>query len=99
MSEEKIEVEQTILLCAFRYALGRQTYIPMVIYDNIRENIDKLSDFTVQKMYQELDVAWEEQQHYAPEGTNMFGDETNQKIWLEIKDYLENELTKRGIDV
>ena len=39
-----IEVDNIVLLCAFRYALGRRTYITGVISEEIERNWNKISE-------------------------------------------------------
>jgi hypothetical protein len=38
----KIPVDPVILCSAVRYALGRDTYMPRVVADNVRDNLDSL---------------------------------------------------------
>ena len=40
----KINVDEEILIAAFRYALGRQTYIVGIVVENILDNWDLISD-------------------------------------------------------
>ena len=37
---KQFKVERDILFYALRYALGRQTFAPTVVIENIKENID-----------------------------------------------------------
>ena len=45
---EEITVEPIILLCSFRYALGRRTYITSVVSDCMIENIESLRRWELQ---------------------------------------------------
>ena len=45
---------ETILLCAVRYAIGRQTYIPSLVIDYITPLLPYLSDNTLRLMANEI---------------------------------------------
>ena len=47
-------VEEEVLICALRYALGRHTYIVSVIADNVKNNINKLSQKTIGVMAKDI---------------------------------------------
>lgn len=43
-----------LILCALRYTLGRQTYMPSVIIQIVKDNLENLSDNTLQKIADEI---------------------------------------------
>lgn len=45
---------ETILLCAVRYAIGRQTYIPSLVIDYITPLLPYLSDNTLKLIANEI---------------------------------------------
>jgi len=51
MSKIQIEEQRDMLIYAFRYVLGRQTYAVSTVIDNILNNWDNLSDAD-KKLYQ-----------------------------------------------
>lgn len=91
-----IKVTEDILVYALRYAIGRRSYSPIIVFDNIRQNINTLSTYTIKQMYDEIVYTERQQDFYAPQGTNLFGDEINQKIWIELRHFLEDTLNKNG---
>ncbi len=54
-----LEVDEDILFCAFRYALGRKTYIVSVLTDEIHKQWHLLSDKTKSMIQKEIKVAIE----------------------------------------
>ena len=47
----------TLILAAFRYALGRKTYIVEEVVEDIIHNIDNIPDTYLKRMYEEIDEA------------------------------------------
>lgn len=43
-----------LILCALRYTLGRKTYMPSVIIQIVKDNLENLSDNTLQKIADEI---------------------------------------------
>ena len=84
--DRKILVESGMLIYALRYALGRTTYAPSVVIENIRHNIDKLNDFTLEIMAKEIS---EHGKLYS------YGDRCDEDTWLEFLDYLTKSLEMR----
>lgn len=78
------------ILCAFRYALGRMTYVTDVIPEFIRNNIDNIFTKDINIMISEIDEhrQWER-------GLGMECDKHN---WLRLRQFLCNELAKRDED-
>ena len=79
------------ILCisAFRYALGRSTYVPSVVADVIWENKDKLRKSTLELFVYEI----EERKIISFASLGMSGDI---ECWLalqkELKEYLEESV-------
>jgi len=92
----KFLVESDILLYAFRYALGRKSYAPLVVFDNLRDNIKRLSDRDLNQIYDEIVYTERLQQNYNTEGSNLFGDDINQKVWIELREFIGEEIEKRS---
>lgn len=47
----------TICLCALRYALGRQTYMPGIVQDFIRAHINEIDQSSIKVMIRDIDEA------------------------------------------
>ena len=47
----------TICLCAMRYALGRETYMPGLVQDFIRGHIGEIDKGTIEIMIRDIDEA------------------------------------------
>lgn len=54
-----VTVEPTVLMFAFRYALGRRSYAPGLVRDAITANLDALSPATRLQMVHEIHRAVE----------------------------------------
>lgn len=74
----------TILICAIRYCLGRQTYMPSLVTDFIRPLLPHLDDKTLRVMRADITV------------TESYGNETIDKpIWMRFLNDIEQEICKR----
>lgn len=81
--DKKFRVDRETLFFAFRYALGRMTYAPDTVMDNIKANIKDISTGDIETYIKEI----KECENY--------GMDMDKKHWLNFNDYLENELKKR----
>lgn len=81
----KIEVEREVLIYAFRYSLGRTSFAPVTVMDNIKFNIKNLSDGDIRLFIKEILEC------------DYFGMDMDLKEWLNFKDFLEKELKLRGV--
>lgn len=81
--DKGLRVDREILFFAFRYALGRMSYAPSSVIDNIKANINEISTGDIQSYIREIG-----------ECAN-YGMEMDERHWLELKEFLENELAKR----
>ena len=74
----------TILICAIRYCLGRQTYMPSLVTDFIRPLLPHLDDKTLRVMRADITV------------TESYGNETIDKpIWMRFLNDIEQEICRR----
>lgn len=69
-----------IFLCAFRYALGRMTYIVSEVAAEIRKNAALLDDSTKRLIIAEITEA---------EVGGRLGMDMDAKVWLELRQVLE----------
>jgi hypothetical protein len=80
----EIKTDHTMLLCAFRYALGRRSYIVSMVIDEIRKNFVCLPKFHLELMSKEIEEAIKD---------DMAGDECDVQKWewlkKEIEEFLE----------
>lgn len=83
-TDKTFNVDRNILFFAFRYALGRMSYAPSTVTDNIKANITNVSTTDILAYIKEI-----------KEFTN-YGMEMDKIHWLNFVDYLENELKKRN---
>lgn len=81
--DKKFKVDRNILFFAFRYALGRMTYAPSTVIDNIKANIKNIRTNDIEVYIKEINEC------------NNYGMEIDKKCWLNLKNYLEDELNKR----
>ena len=77
------QVERDILVYAMRYALGRMSYAPTTVVDNIKRNIDFFTPHQIELLIKDI----EEQKDFGG-----YGMEYDKKVWMEFKDYLETKL-------
>jgi hypothetical protein len=70
-----IKVENITLICAFRYALGRRTYIVGIITDELKRNWKNLTEVQQILIQREIKDAIEEE---------YIGDKCDQQEWQTI---------------
>ena len=70
---------QLLYIAAFRYALGRSSYITAAISDIIRDNIAVLTENTVKLMIKEIQ-----------ECENL-GMDCDKEVWSHLSEFLEKE--------
>lgn len=77
-----------IMLCAMRYALGRQTYMPSVVQGYIRGNREELDFQTINVMIRDIDDA-----------DRIDGGLGDAKIdrpgWLTFREWLQGQLDEK----
>ncbi len=80
-----------ILLCATRYAIGRQTYMPHVVVDFIASMIPTATDYLLDMLDREIvnQRSW---------GEGAYGDEQIDKpVWIQFHKMILDEKKKRGM--
>lgn len=86
----ELTLNETDLRCLFisamRYAMGRQTYMPMTIAEIIERNLGQCSDNTLYSMVNEI-------RDYATD--EMSSRDTELNIWLELRATILKHLGER----
>lgn len=75
----------SLIICAFRYALGRMTYTPNIISKIIQNNLEKLNNQTINLIIKELEEA---------EKIEDLGMECDKDVWLTLKERLKKYESK-----
>lgn len=83
-----MEVDRDMLIFGMRYALGRQTFAPSTAVENIKRNIDKLDNNTIDIMIRDIE-----------EHPGSLGMECDKRTWLTFKQYLINMKTERNMSI
>lgn len=78
----KFIAEEDIFVYAMRYALGRMTFAPLTVMENIKLNLLSFNRCTLQTMIRDI----EDQEFY--------GMECDKDLWLDFKKYLEDFINK-----
>lgn len=78
-----VEVEDSILFWAFRYALGRMTYVVGDVGDCIIRNVDVVDEEFKKNVVREI---------REKEYKNELGMEMDKKCWIEVKNILLKSL-------
>lgn len=78
-----IQVDREILFFAFRYALGRKSYAPLVIENNIKANIENIDINEIKAFIREIAECED------------YGMDMDKQHWTSFKAYLENVLVER----
>lgn len=77
---------RTLLLCSFRYALGRATYMPQQVQELIKKHVDVLETWMLQQMDKDIGDA-------AQRGG--LGMDVDVRGWLEFRQWLRDTLGRR----
>jgi len=89
----------TILLCAMRYALGRETYMPGLVQDFIRAHAEALDERTRKVMIRDIREA-DHITHYDWGDIDGLGDtKIDRPGWLAFKDWLEKGAKNETADI
>ena len=75
---KQIVVSKDILIFAMRYALGRMTFAPTIVIENIKSN---MLNFTPN----EIDIMIKDIEYQAGFG---YGHECDEELWLDFANYL-----------
>lgn len=79
----EITTDELTLLCAFRYALGRRTYIVHHVADEIIKNKNNLTDADKYIIIKEITEA---------EERDGLGMECDKQVWIKVRDVLSKTL-------
>ena len=82
-----LDSDNLILICAFRYALGRMTYVVRVVVDEIHKRWNTLSEGDKELIVKEI------REHKARHGK--IGHEMDERDWITIVDRYQAENIKR----
>ena len=74
-----------IVLCAFRYALGRRSYIVSTVADFITNNIDLVPKNFRDLMVDEITMGENNEYFYS------LGDDCDKVTWLKLRDFLKKQ--------
>lgn len=88
IAEDMIQMEDTadVLICSFRYALGRKSYITEVIARVIAKYAEFLSDFELGLIIKEI---------YQADKEDNIGMDMDRKVWMDLAITLTAELAVR----
>ena len=73
-------VEKSILFYALRYAIGRKYTAPTIVIENIKENINNLSESDILMIIREI------------EETDNYGSLLDKSGWMEFLGYLKERV-------
>ena len=76
----KVSVSTAVVLCAFRYALGRKTSAPSMVIETIKGNIDAFDKWQLELMIKEIGESKD------------LGMACDIEEWLGFKGWLEKKL-------
>ena len=81
----------SILICAVRYAMGRETYMPSIVIGYITPLIPYVSDRTIACMERDI----REQSNFGE--TALGNEHIDRPGWIKLMYALEDERKRRGI--
>lgn len=74
---------EIIDLCAFRYALGRRTYIVDIVTRYLCSKLETYSLYTLHRFKEEIERA------------PSLGDQCDEALWKDLLDYIDDEIIGR----
>ena len=88
----------TICLCAVRYALGRQTYMPGLVQDFIRAHINEIDGNAIKVMIRDIEENDKISEHKLSNGSIMkidgLGDtKIDRPGWERLREFLKEKVT------
>ncbi len=88
----------TICLCALRYALGRQTYMPGIVQDFIRAHISEIDQSSIKVMLRDIDEADRIRTYISNSGDSIvidgLGDtRIDRPGWERLREFLKGKVT------
>lgn len=81
-----------IFVAAFRYALGRRTYMVLTVADFIKTNISLIPQNIINLMIQEITEA---EQNHNDGIYKALGDDIDAKVWLNLRTYLKEQVSQK----
>lgn len=85
MLDRKIfEVDRDMLIFAVRYAIGRQTFAPIVVVENVMSNIERLE-------INDIDIIINDIESHI----GSYGAQCDEDTWMNFRTVLKHELDKR----
>ena len=90
----------TICLCALRYALGRQTYMPGLVQDYIKAHIKEIDSNAISVMIRDIDDKDKTITYTAPSGRMVIIDglgdaNIDRPGWERFREFLKAEMEER----
>ena len=87
----------TICLCALRYALGRQTYMPGIVQDFIRAHISEIDQSSIKVMLRDIEEADRIRTYISNSGDSIvidgLGDtKIDRPGWERLRDFLREKV-------
>lgn len=79
MHNKNLEIDKDMLIFGMRYALGRQTFAPTIVIENIKHNIDKIDNNIIDIMIRDIEGH-----------PGSLGMDCDVRKWMAFKKYLEN---------
>ena len=83
--DKQFQVDKEILIFAMRYALGRMTFAPITVVENIKHNINLFTKRELESLIRII----EEQEDF---GRQALGMNCDIETWLNFKQYLKDRI-------
>ena len=88
----------TICLCALRYALGRQSYMPGIVQDFIRSHINEIDQSSIKVMLRDIEEADRIRTYISNSGDSIvidgLGDtRIDRPGWERLREFLRGKVT------
>ncbi len=88
----------TICLCALRYALGRQTYMPGIVQEFIRAHISEIDQSSIKVMLRDIEEADRIRTYISNSGDSIvidgLGDtKIDRPGWERLREFLRGKVT------
>lgn len=93
------EKDCEMLFCAFRYCLGRRSYVVSSFCSYTKEKLPEIHEKWLKLMIKEITEAQRHDDH--PDSYDTFkslGDSCNRQHWLLLRDAIQKELAERSFD-
>lgn len=90
--------DSEIVFCAFRYCLGRMSYIVSTFTDYAAANIRHIWTHDLELMDKEITEAEEQDQENPSHASfGRLGMECDRRDWLKLREAIREELSRRGV--